>query len=612
MRRGIGNLFWSCIVALLCFSVSAQAQTKAEVLDTLQQINTHIKQPEKKLEAVLNFCRSLGLSDFNEKLFVANQGILLATSLSDSIRLAELYRHKGSSYYFQGMFDSAAHYYYQSVQIAEKKGDKSELALVLNELGKLYRKKREFSRSINAYDRAMALFKEIGDSDGVATINNESGVVYEYMGNYEEAMRRYRTSLNIRELLDDAIGKSYALSNIGYLYITLKNYDKAEKYLMEALKIRIAYKDSFSMALNYTELGELYIKGKKYGDAMVLLEKSNQIAIPLHYLDLQMSNYKLISDVSVSQGNYKAAYLNNLRFEALKDSIYRIESASRIEEISTKYETEKKAHENELLKKTVSLRDLELRDKENQNRIQLITAVSMGIIFFLSLILGLLIFFRIRREQQIRLQTEVNTARDTERRRISRDLHDHLGAQMSYMLSILDKAEETGLENKFVPALRDTAGQAIMTLRETVWAINKNNISVENFSDKFKQYAFKLVEFSGIDVSFKEQIDENRQLSPSVALNLYRLCQEAFSNAVKHAKAKHIVVTVCSDNQYEFYFSVSDDGEGFDPERDKKDGHYGLENMKYRAEEAGAQFAIKSESGRGTMVEVFSFSAKQN
>lgn len=595
-------MFFSCVYA------------QVNVQDTLLKINQQYAQPAKKLEAILRLSHTLRLSDFNERMYVADQGIFLATVVNDSLMLGEFYGQKGNSHYFKGNYDSAAHYYFQAINILEKQsGAKLRLAHVLNELGKLYRKKREFTRSINAYDRALALFVEQKDSAGISMINNESGVVYEYMGDYDEAMRRYKTSLNINERINDDIGKSYAMSNIGYLYITLKDYKKAEKYLSDALKIRIDKRDTFSMALSYTDLGELYIKEKKYAEALGALEKSNLYAKPMRYLELQMTNHKLISEVSVLLGNYKAAYINNIEFTGLKDSIYRLESASRIEEISTRYETEKKASENELLKKTVSLRDLEIKDKENQNRIQLITTISMAIIFFLALGIGLLIFFRIRREQQIRLQTEVNTARETERRRISRDLHDHLGAQMSYMISVLDKAEDNGAENKFIPALRDTAGQAIMTLRETVWAINKNEISVENFGDKFKQYAFKLVEFSShIQVSFKEDITQDRLLGPSVALNLYRLCQEAFSNAVKHANAKQIVVTVKSDAEYVFYFSVADDGDGFDPERDKKDGHYGLENMSYRAEEAGAIFNITSSPGKGTTVEVFSLAAKQN
>lgn len=599
------------ILCLLLYAVCSSAQMAP--LDSLRVINTLYPDPVQKLDAVRKLSASLALSEFNEHQVVAEQGIYLATLLNDSVVLGDLYKQKGLSYYFQGQYDSAAQYYFLSINILETQDAPVELGESLNVLGRLYRKKREYPRAINAYDRAMSLFQAEQDSNGIATIYNESGVVYEYMGDYDEAMRRYRASLNIHRLRKDEIGVSYALSNIGYLYITLKQYGQAEKYLMDALNIRIAQKDSFSMALNYSELGELFIKDGRYAQAQEFLRKSNGIAIPMKYLELQMNNYRFMSDAAVAQGNYREAFYRQRDFDALKDSIYRIESTSRIEEISTRYETEKKARENELLRKTVSLRDLEIRDKENRNRIQLITAASMAIIFLMAVILGLLVFFRIRREQQIRLQTEVSTARDMERRRISRDLHDNLGAQMTYMISMLDKASETGGETKFVPALRDTASQAIMTLRETVWAINRSEISVENFSDKFKQYVFKQVEFSPqVAIQVKEEILHNHILSPSTALNLYRLCQEAFSNAVKHAGATELLVTVRSDTQYEFYFSVADNGKGFDPEKDRKEGHYGLENMRYRAEEAGAQFAILSAPGKGTTVEVFLAVSKQN
>lgn len=605
--RGRGGKKWFFFLLLLWpYAVSGQT----DVADSLRQINARLRRPEKKLEAILQLVRSMPPGEFRERQWVAAQGISLASAVKDSVKLGEFYGQTGLSYYFRGQFDSAAHYYYASIQLLENRPDKTRLAETLNLLGRLYRKKREYRRAINAYDRAMAIYAEAGDSLGIATIYNESGVVYEYMGNYEEAMHRYRASLNIQEIRNDAIGKSYCLSNIGYLYISLKDYRQAEKYLKEALKIRIAQDDSFSIALNYSELGELYIRGKRYTEALDLLQKSNAIAEPMGYLELQMHNSELMSEASVSQGNFKAAFYHYRDFGLLKDSIFRVESASRIEEISTRYETEKKAGENELLKKRVALRDLEIRDKENQNRLQLITSVSMGVIFLLALVSGLLIFFRIRREQQIRLQAEVDNARDLERRRISRDLHDNLGAQMSYMISVLDKA---GTDTKFVAALRDTAGQAIMTLRETVWAINQNEISVENFSDRFKQYVSKQAEFMpGIEVSCSEEIETDHVLSPAVALNLYRLCQEAFSNAVKHAGATRIWVTVRAGRQYAFYFSVRDNGRGFDPEKDRKEGHYGLDNMRYRAGEAGARLVISSREGEGTVVEVFSPVSKQN
>ena len=580
--------------------------------DSLAVINLRPVQASEKLTSILELCVQIPQSEFRNKFYVAERGILLATGLKDSVKIAQFYDIKGSAFYFKGKFDSAAYYYYESIRILETQKDPVALANVLNNLARLYRKKREFSRAISAYDRSMGLFREANDSGGVAMIYNESGVVYEYMGDFDEAMRRYRASLNIQEIRNDQIGISYGLSNIGYLNISLKEYREAEKYLKQALKIRTALNDSFSMALNYTELGELYLKMERYNEATEYFRKSNEIASKLIYPDLQKENYRNLSALAEQSGNYKQALIYFKTHKALQDSMYRLESASRIEEISTQYETEKKASENELLKKTISLRDLEIKDESNRVRIRTLTLFSVIILFLLVLFIGLFVFYRIRREQQIKIQMEVNTAREIERRRISRDLHDNLGAQMSYMISVLEKASENDKKDTYVASLRETAGQAIMTLRETVWAINQREISVENFSDKFKQFAKRQIEHNpDIELSFKEDITENRILGPATALNLYRICQEAFSNAVKHSNAAHIWVEVKSNPEYALYFSVKDDGIGFDAQNGKKEGHYGLENMEFRAQESGAEFKIKSEPGRGTLIEVFSDLTKQ-
>lgn len=576
------------------------------VNDSLQELNARNKEPVEKMQALLRFSHGLPLNLFKERAFVSEQGIALSKALDDSVSLGDFLGQKGSFYYFKGQFDSAAHYYYQAIHILENQQDaQKELAQVLNELAKLYRKKKEFVRAINAYDRAMELYKQMADSSGIAMIFNESGVVYEYMGDNEEAMKRFQASLDIQQALDDKLGTSYALSNIGYLHITLKKYAQAEAYLRQALAIRAEIKDTFSISLNYTELGELYVEQKRWNEAYTMFQKSADLAAKMQYLDLLMTDYRFMSDISVAQGNYKAAYTNHIAYEALKDSVYRLESATRIEEIATRYETEKKASENELLRQTITLRELELKDRENQNRIQRISTISLAVIFLLAFVLAFVIFQRIRREQQVKIQTEVNHAQETERRRISRDLHDHLGAQMSYMVSVLENQHEGAGQQKLFTALKETARQAIMTLRETVWAINNTSVTVENFSDRFKHYAHKLLEFSTTGIRYNEEIETDQVLSPAVALHIYRLCQEAFSNAVKHSAAKQIDVTVRTNSDYTFYFSVQDDGIGFDPENDKKEGHYGLENMKFRAQEAGAHFRIQSQPGKGALVEVY-------
>jgi two-component system, sensor histidine kinase LadS len=208
-------------------------------------------------------------------------------------------------------------------------------------------------------------------------------------------------------------------------------------------------------------------------------------------------------------------------------------------------------------------------------------------------------------ESQIRLQTE--------RERISRDLHDNVGAQLSYIISNIDHIVETqNKDNNRLDDVADTAKNAILNLRETIWAINNEQITVEDFYDRFKLYATNQVKNrSDVRLVFNENIVHNHTLHPNQALNLYRICQEALTNALKYANAQTLDIFIRANDKPYFQFQLQDDGVGFDlmentdgTSRDSREGGYGLKNMKARAHELGADFRLFSEKGKGTTIDI--------
>jgi signal transduction histidine kinase len=182
-----------------------------------------------------------------------------------------------------------------------------------------------------------------------------------------------------------------------------------------------------------------------------------------------------------------------------------------------------------------------------------------------------------------------------------------VGAQLSYVVSNLDIAGQEMTREQLDPrrmqAISDMSRQAINTLRETVWALNNESISVESFADKLKGYIRKMSDLTpDMQIDFHEDISVNEQLSPNIALHLFRICQESFSNALKHAGCSHINIRLGSSSDMLFSFSLSDNGKGFDPEEARQKGHYGLDNMKHRAAEVGANYSIVTERNKGTEV----------
>jgi signal transduction histidine kinase len=97
--------------------------------------------------------------------------------------------------------------------------------------------------------------------------------------------------------------------------------------------------------------------------------------------------------------------------------------------------------------------------------------------------------------------------------------------------------------------------------------------------------------------------DKLPSLSPDVEQCIYRVAQEAVTNAARHAKAKTLTVNLES-REGKVALTVHDDGVGFDVEKRDKANHYGLEGMQERAQLVGGEVTVTSKPGEGTTVKL--------
>jgi signal transduction histidine kinase/ligand-binding sensor domain-containing protein len=232
--------------------------------------------------------------------------------------------------------------------------------------------------------------------------------------------------------------------------------------------------------------------------------------------------------------------------------------------------------------------------------------IILGVLGTLSSITFIYQQRKIRKQrQQLAIQERVIS----ERERISRDLHDNIGAQITYIISSMDWAksqipkENEPLQERF-DHLRTNTQSLMSSLRDTIWTLNKKAISPQDFFDRIRQYvSYNIQRNSAIEVAFFEQIESEKELLPNIVLNLFRICQEAIQNVVKHADAQVLTISIiCLENE-KLKISIADDGKGFD-EKNRREDSFGLDNMRYRATEIGAELTLRSEKGKGTVVEI--------
>lgn len=204
-------------------------------------------------------------------------------------------------------------------------------------------------------------------------------------------------------------------------------------------------------------------------------------------------------------------------------------------------------------------------------------------------------------KEQIR-KMEIKNRLRNERERISRDLHDHVGAQLANIitgLSLVDKYTEVNEKEKSISLMKSLKGDAEVTikqLRETIWALNQNEITIDGFVNHLSSY-FK--NQSALNDQLTLQIsndgDNRTILSAAQALNLFRIIQEASQNTLKYAEAEHLVIHL-SNKAEQLQVTVKDDGV-FKADKESFNGGYGMKNMHKRAKEINGTVEVNTEGG---------------
>ena len=234
-------------------------------------------------------------------------------------------------------------------------------------------------------------------------------------------------------------------------------------------------------------------------------------------------------------------------------------------------------------------------------------------ITFLSVVPLYLLFYimnlrRKRLAMKLAYKEELEKELHEERMRISRELHDNIGAQMAivkrsinFMIEQSDRITPEQSRSKMI-ALESISSQINQELRDTIWAVQNEQIDVAGFFTRLKTYVFQLVgPDSPLRVTYSHSGNLNTLLGPFTALNLHRICQETINNIIKHAEANEIKIVLASSSST-LKITITDNGKGYDMENVKEG--YGLGNIRKRAEQIGAIVTFATAPGSGSSIEI--------
>ena len=536
--------------------------------------------------------------NFEESYAAASEGVSIATRTRQFNALANLTRIQGLASYFKQRFDSAAHYYYQALDIAQRHQQRRVEAEIFNNLGQLFRKTRDLERSLEHYDKAYAIFQSLADDNGMATILNESGVVFEYQNKFDEAIRRYQKSMETRVRMKDSVGMSYSLNFMGTAYTEAGRYPEAEKSLRACQQLREILRDSFALALTHSDLGSLYLRWNKPQEARSSFGISNRLAEALRYPDLQMHNYQRMAELEEGVGNPLAALQWLRQYNTIKDSAYNVDKMKQIESLEARYQNRAKTQA------------LELQAAEIRQKNILITALAVGATLLLAL--GYMVYKRRQEKLEMQVQTTrleerqratqaILEAEEKERSRIAADLHDGVGQLMSAARLNLSGLSANTFSDQRPP-------------EAFVKALNLVDDSCREIRSISHQMMPQVLQRKGLELALHEFVQKIRQPELSITLHvegidaplpslqagvIYRMIQEGVNNVLKHARAKNLDISVIQASN-ELSITLEDDGVGFDPQVAAEG--IGLQNLRSRVKFLEGEIDIHSSPGNGALI----------
>jgi signal transduction histidine kinase len=551
--------------------------------------------------------------------------------------------------YRSGDYKRALSLYKKSKEVYLALNDSLNVAKINSNLGAVYQSASRPKKAMEHYIMALRFFETDDKYIPVtaSTLTN-LGVLYKSMGNTSKALESYQKAEKILANTNDKIGQANLKANLGGLYVNLKEFDKAKKTLEEARELALETGNYTTLAAVDQNLGTILMEEKNYDDALVLFEESLSIKTQLGDMNEAATSMVSIANIKLDQDKYEAAvsqfrqaitifeknnnqerlliaypslnaayiYLNEQdsafvyldKYTALREKMYREDAVKISTELDKKYQSEKKDRELAEQRTEILEREIEVKDRNTLLWI-------LGLVLLAAILLGTLLYRQQQlKNRQLKQENELKEAKvkiqtqnklQEQRLRISRDLHDNIGSQLTFLISSLDNLKyakniSAEVANEKMESLSSFTRSTIGELRDTIWAMNKDRISLQDLNERLISYTSQ-AQNTGIEINIDPvpgHLDE-ASFNAVNGMHVFRIIQEAINNAIKYSGSKVIDVNLQrTDN--ELKVAVRDNGNGFHTEHINEGN--GLRNMKERAAHLGGSLDIKSSRETGTVI----------
>jgi len=412
-------------------NISKQLYSTANKTSAIDSCDMLLKQHLQKgnLKAAAQLYKTKGniyymSGDATEPLLPYRKGLQLADSLGLWEISAEINHNLAIVYANSNHYLNAFIHINKAIDLDSLSGDTLRFAKSLNAKGIVYEKMEDFSKALSFYVRSLKLYETNNYEEGILKSYINIGNIYSHLKLKESSKKFYKKSYSIiekssKKYLND---KAHVLYSLGTISMLEGNTQEALSFLNEALHIQETNSLKEGLSKTYTTLGNIFAKNKQYGKAMDFYTKSLQLKYSLKdiygqsitfanmgkallaqdkssegisYLEQGIQRAKnigahsVVADISfllmkeyIRKNEYnKALFYSELnRSSSIKE--YETKTEKELSRLRISFESEQKEKENEILRKTSVIQELELRKERNFKQVFIAFSSLLSILIF--------------------------------------------------------------------------------------------------------------------------------------------------------------------------------------------------------------------------------------
>ena len=372
-----------------------------------------------------------------------------------------------------------------------------------NKMGQSYVNLGEFNESIDAYKHASQLSKFLGDSLELEKTFRSLGLSFYLLQKMDSSLVYYTKAYKLSNSIPDSTELMLAIQGIGDVHFESGNFTQALNYFNRQLSIAERIKDNQGIVTSLVKISRCYYVSGDYPTSTRYLNRALVIAKKENLYSTAADVYQYLSLISESEGKYRDALAFYKLWAEIRDSIYNEESGEKLAKLQILYDISQKERENEILRQSSEIQNLQL----SKSRYQRIILIAVAISFFVLIIFLILLYQSKHKEVQKQKEAEqriVEINKELERRMIleikKQEKQQHLLAQKSKLESLGTLA--AGIAHE----INQPLGGISMGLDNILLKANDNNCSESYLKDKIKSL------FNNVD-RIKRIIDHIRMFS---------------------------------------------------------------------------------------------------